>query len=149
MFSRIIRQDQWDWFTTSLYFDYPNTKELQIIISELSNLRKSVIEQNRESIDCIRQRLHRTHLIQYINNYLEYDPGSESDDQFVYITSRKEEKELLKIGMTKRDVLKRCYEINSATGVVYPFSPRRVFRVNDAHTAEKVVHSSFSAVEGT
>ena len=49
-------------------------------ISELSNLRKSVIEQNRESIDCIRQRLHRTHLIQYINNYLEYDPGSESDD---------------------------------------------------------------------
>ena len=22
LFSRIIRQDQWDWFTTSLYFDY-------------------------------------------------------------------------------------------------------------------------------
>ncbi|MCM1500412.1 MAG: GIY-YIG nuclease family protein [Clostridium sp.] len=47
---------------------------------------------------------------------------------------------MLKIGMTTRNVLKRCREINSATGVVFPYSPRKVFRVKESKEAERIVH---------
>ena len=46
--------------------------------------------------------------------------------------------------MTTRNVIKRCNEINSATGVVYPFSPRTVFRVIDAKKAEREVHAALA-----
>lgn len=42
--------------------------------------------------------------------------------------------------MTTRNVIKRCNEINSSTGIIYPFSPRGVYRVKDAKRAEKIVH---------
>lgn len=144
MFNRILRQDQWDWFTTNMYFDYPNLKEARFLVSALTDLRKAVTVQCNDDIENIKNKLKKTNLSKYIDSYLNYDAENEQGDEFVYILSRKEEKELLKIGMTKRNVLKRCCEINSATGVVYPFSPRRVFRVNDAHTAERVVHEALA-----
>lgn len=64
----------------------------------------------------------------------------DNTDEYIYILSRREEKDLLKIGMTTRNVLKRCQEINSATGVVFPYSPRKVFRVKDSKEAERIVH---------
>ncbi len=144
MFNRIIRQDQWDWFTTYMYFDYPNLREVGILVSYMMDLRKALINQNDELVITIKQKILKTHICQYIDNYLNFDSENDQGEEFVYILSRKEEKELLKIGMTKRNVLKRCYEINSATGVVYPFSPRCVFRVNNASNAEKIVHEALS-----
>ncbi|WP_413789078.1 GIY-YIG nuclease family protein [Bacillus kandeliae] len=43
--------------------------------------------------------------------------------------SRREEPNVLKIGMTNRSIEKRIKEINSATGVLFPFSVKRVFKV--------------------
>lgn len=70
---------------------------------------------------------------------MDFDFKKDTDD-YIYILSQKSEKKLLKIGMTTRNVIKRCNEINSATGVVFPFSPRKVYRVKDAIIAERKVH---------
>ncbi len=127
-----------------MYFDYPNEREVQAIVSRLTGLRKALTGQNNEAVAKCKQMLAKTNLCRYIEDYLCIDAENEQEDEFVYILSRKEEKELLKIGMTKRNVLKRCYEINGATGVVYPLSPRNVFRVNNAHKAERLVHEALS-----
>lgn len=47
---------------------------------------------------------------------------------------------MLKIGMTTRNIEKRIKEINSATGIVYPLSPRAIWRVKDGKYSEKIIH---------
>ena len=42
--------------------------------------------------------------------------------------------------MTTRNVQKRVNEINSATGVLYPYSARKVYKVKDCRQVEKDVH---------
>ncbi len=63
---------------------------------------------------------------------------------FVYILSTREEKKFLKIGMTTRPVTDRVKEINAATGVLFPYSVRAVFKVTDAAKAEKMIHEKFA-----
>src|SRR5215203_3720980 len=41
--------------------------------------------------------------------------------------------------MTRRSVERRVKEINSATGVLVPYSARKVFRVTDAAVAERAI----------
>lgn len=140
LFNRIIRQDQWDWFTAYMYFDYPSYKECSNIVRLLSNLRTAIKNANMEEAKNISLHIKKTNFVIYCNRFLEFDINSDDTDEYIYILSRREEKNLLKIGMTTRNVLKRCQEINSATGVVFPYSPRKVFRVRDSREAEKVVH---------
>ena len=141
LFNRTIKQDQWDWFTVYMYFDYPSVKESIWFVSTLAELRTAIKKSDQKQINGCVERLKNSHLEKYISNFLNYD-GTNNDtaNEYIYILSRREEKELLKVGMTTRNVIKRCKEINSATGVVYPFSPRKVFRVTDAKYAEQCVH---------
>lgn len=140
LFNRIIRQDQWDWFTTYMYFDYPSYQECSNIVKLLSNLRTTIRNSSIEEAKNVSLHIQKTNFVIYSNRFLEFDINSDDTDEYIYILSRREEKDLLKIGMTTRNVLKRCQEINSATGVVFPYSPRKVFRVRDSREAEKVVH---------
>lgn len=140
LFNRIIRQDQWDWFTTYMYFDYPSYKECSEIVRLLSNLRTAINNANMEEAKNVSLRIKKTNFIVYSNRFLKFDMNADDIDEYIYILSRREEKDLLKIGMTTRNVLKRCREINSATGVVFPYSPRKVFRVKDSKEAERIVH---------
>lgn len=142
MFNRIKKQNQWDWFTTSMYFDYPTSKDIGNIVTILSDLRNAITQKDYEQQEHLAHTLEKSNIRIYINNYLNFNPNDESGDEYIYILSRKEEKELLKVGMTRRNVVKRCQEINSATGVVYPFSPRAVYRVNNAKKAEKEIHKA-------
>lgn len=57
---------------------------------------------------------------------------------------RREEKNILKIGMTTRNVQKRVNEINSATGVIYPLAARKVFKVKNSRLVEKEIHKLLS-----
>lgn len=143
LFNRIIKQDQWDWFTVNMYFDYPLNYELVKIVCLLSDLRRDVKELNLTQIENTVGRILKTNFCLYVENFLKFKNKSDTDD-YIYILSRRDNKELLKIGMTTRDVIRRCNEINSATGVVFPFSPRRVFRVQDAAYAEKMVHKELA-----
>ena len=140
MFNRIIRQDQWDWFTTYMYFDYPSDVSIKRIVSLLSGLRNAIKNQSQEIIDDFSNKLLGSVFPLCAENYKSFSKSIKPSDSYIYILSRREEKEILKIGMTTRNVIKRCEEINSATGVLYPFSPRAVFRVKDARLAEKKIH---------
>lgn len=140
LFNRIIRQDQWDWFTTYMYFDYPCYKECSNIVRLLSGLRASTKSGNMNEVKKISLHIKDTNFALYAKKFLEFNINSDDTDEYIYILSRREEKDLLKIGMTTRNVLKRCQEINAATGVVFPYSPRKVFRVKDSKEAERVVH---------
>ena len=142
LFNRIIRQDQWDWFTTYMYFDYPSYKECLNIVRLLSGLRVAIKNDNMEEIKKVSLHIQKTNFISHSNRFLEFNINSDDTDEYIYILSRREEKNLLKIGMTTRNVLKRCQEINAATGVVFPYSPRKVFRVKDSKEAERIVHQA-------
>jgi len=47
LFNRIVKQDQWDWFTVNVYFDYPTNKDIHKIVSNLSFLRKAILNDNK------------------------------------------------------------------------------------------------------
>ena len=46
IFNRVIRQDQWDWFTVNMYLDYPSHRDLVNIVSSLTFLRKAIIDKD-------------------------------------------------------------------------------------------------------
>jgi len=144
LFNRILRQDQWDWFTTNMYFDYPRVGDISAIVDSLILLRKSILIEDDENKKKALKDLQNRKFQIYASNYLDFDIELDSNDEYIYILSRREEKELLKIGRTTRNVIRRVNEINSATGIVYPFSPRKVFRVTDCGLAEKLIHSLLS-----
>lgn len=144
MFNRIIKQDQWDWFTVSMYFDYPNLYELRQFVNFIVSLRRAILEDDSDAIVNVIAKLSKTNFLLYINNFLNFDLMSDSRDEYIYILSSKKDKNLLKIGRTSRNVYKRAQEINSATGVLYPISPRKAFRVINSVLAEKLVHNALS-----
>lgn len=144
LFNRILRQDQWDWFTTYMYFDFPRIGECSKIINSLSALRIAIKSNQNKEIPRISMQITKTNFVKYANKFLEFNINEKDTDEYIYILSRKEEKNLLKIGMTTRNVLKRCQEINAATGVVFPISLRKVFRVINSKEAEYKVHQALA-----
>lgn len=141
LFNRIIKQNQWDWFTVNMYFDYPSENDLKQIVNDLGILRNAIIKREDPAGEKALHQLTSAHITLYCDNYLNFDINKETTEQYVYILSRREEKEVLKIGMTTRNIQKRVNEINSATGVLYPLSARKVYKVKDCHKVEKDIHS--------
>lgn len=59
---------------------------------------------------------------------------------FLYILTNESMPDLIKVGITKRDVWDRAAELSRATGVPSPFQISHFFRVRDIHSAEKLAH---------
>lgn len=140
IFNRVIRQDQWDWFTVNMYLDYPPHHDLLMIVNGLQNLRKAILTRDTSLGKAGLLQLNNSHFLRYCNSYLHFDIKEQTPEEYLYILSRREEKEILKIGMTSRNVQMRVNEINSATGVLYPYSARKVFKVKNAQKVEKEIH---------
>ena len=141
LFNRIIRQDQWDWFTINSYFDFPKEKDVINIVSALSTLRNAIMNHNDSLGEKALQTLQNSNFSLYCANYLTYTISKDTSIEYLYILSRREEPNILKIGMTTRNIQKRVKEINSATGVIYPFSARKVYKVRDSAKVEKDIHN--------
>ena len=141
MFNRIIRQDQWDWFTINMYLDYPPLGVCSKMVNALNTLRKSIVSDDTDEIERIKKLLKNLDFQSYYENYMGFDEKN-NENEYIYLLSKREEREVLKIGMTTRNVVQRCKEINSATGVLFPFSPRRVYKVVDAAKAERLASAS-------
>ena len=141
LFNRIIKQNQWNWFTVNMYFDYPSGNDLKMIVNDLGMLKNALVKHDNITGQKALQRLYSSNITLYCHNYLNFDINKETTEQYVYILSRREEKEVLKIGMTTRNIQKRVNEINSATGVLYPLSARKVYKVKDCRKVEKDIHS--------
>lgn len=141
MFNRCLRQDQWDWFSVFTEFGEPAHRHMRGIVHNLQILRRSIITGDQKSIESAKQQLIDNNLLLYLHNYQEdINSSSSSDDAgWVYILSTREQPNILKIGMTRRSISQRVKEINSATGVLIPFSARHVFRVKHATDAEREI----------
>lgn len=144
IFNRVVKQDQWDWFTINMYLDYPPYNDIKVIVSLLKELRSAVLNRDGTLGNMCLSKLEQHHFTEYCDNYLEFDIHAETASNYLYILSRREEKDILKIGMTTRNVPKRVNEINSATGVLYPYSARKVFKVTDCKKVEKEIHDLLS-----
>lgn len=142
--NRCIRQDQWDWFTVYFRFGEPDPKDFHRIAQLLTQLRIAINESDNKSIARLRQELINRYFLTFCYHFLG-NKVSLSDLQleggYIYILSTREQPQILKIGMTTRSVFERVKEINAATGVLIPFSARRIFKVKDARKAEKELFS--------
>ena len=142
MFNRCVRQDQWDWFSVHSEFGNPPIGHMQRIANNLLHLRRAISSRDFVTANMAKRRLIASNLLLYLENYQNslslYDAAS--DTGWVYILSTREQPDVLKIGMTRRSIAQRVNEINGATGVLFPFSARRVFRVKDLGRTEHAIH---------
>ena len=138
MFNRCVKEDQWDWFSVHTEFNFPSKRDMRAIVNELIILRRSILSEEIQKLPGIVERLIEKGILNCLLSYQEdnikYVETKESG--WVYILSTRENPTILKIGMTTRSVSQRVKEINSATGVVIPFSARAVYRVKNAKEAE-------------
>ena len=142
MFNRCIRQDQWDWFSVYSEFGRPPISSLSKRVKELDDLRKSIVQRDTDSSEALAGTLKSAGILkQILARYGSEGKQGEpdSDSEWIYILSTREQPNYLKIGMTLRNVEERVKEINSATGVLFPYSARAVFPVTDAKLAERKV----------
>lgn len=149
MVNRCARQDQWDWFTVYSLFGEPNPRPLWFLGHALQTFRLSLKNDDRPEIERSRLAVVSLGALFLAHRFLETEhvtpPYAPTSGGWIYVLSTREQPTLLKIGMTMRSVTERVREINSATGVLFPYSVRRVFKVKDARLAEKEV---FTQLQG-
>lgn len=142
MCNRCLREDQWDWFSVFTELGEPPLDHLRKIVSDLILLRRSLKDKDFRAVEIVKRQLIRNNTCHFLHSYQNHISFQDSSSRagWVYILSTREQPRILKIGMTQRSVSQRVNEINSATGVLIPFSARRVFRVIDALEAERDIH---------
>src|ERR1700740_2822682 len=145
LFNRVVREDQWDWFTVASQLGYPSRGLARLIADELSNLRSAIRDDDDAAFRMAHANLSRVLVRRCLSVFLGLAQiVDEVGAGWIYILSTRELKDLLKIGMTMRTVETRAQEINGATGVAIPFGVRRCWRVSDPYRAEKMVHAALS-----
>lgn len=137
LFSRVVKQNQWDWFVVFEQLGRPGRKFCLKVINYLSVTRNNI--KNQKETIFTNSELNAT-LIRILENFPQNSP---SDAEQIYILSTRDAPDILKIGFTRRSVIDRANEINSATGVLVPFGVRAVWRVKDARDFEKKIHKLF------
>ena len=140
--NRILREDQSDWVVVWLWMGLPSRVRLKWMADDLPDFRSAFKEDDLAEQSNIAERLQRAGLLTALTYFIHEDePPEEEGWGYLYLLSTRSDRDLLKIGQTGRDVLKRVEEINRATGVVEPLSARRVWRVRNPSDCEKAVHS--------
>ena len=137
LFTRVVKQDQWDWFIVFEQLGRPGIKFCERARSYLSVVRNNI--KNQKETIFTNSKLNAA-LIRILEKFPQISP---SDAEQIYILSTREAPDVLKIGFTTRSVIHRANEINSATGVLVPFGVRAVWRVKDARDFEKKIHKLF------
>lgn len=146
MFNRSLRKDQWNWFTVYDRLGHPPQRDMRFIVSRLVLLRKCLKENEYEQALSIRSELVHSTLPTWLSNWKDCTGETTKEDEtgWLYILSRRDEPDILKIGMTTRSVAERVKEINSATGVLRPYSVRSAYKVKYVRKAEKIVFKQLS-----
>lgn len=148
MFSRVFRQDQWDWFTVFERLGRPGATKSRHISGSLKELRDALKTQQGgqnllPEVKAIIRKLKSHNLAARLLNYKGADLFKGPFGQ-IYILSTRDQRNVLKIGYTERSVAQRTREINSATGILIPFGVRAVWAVKTAQTTEQEIHRLFS-----
>ena len=151
MFNRCLRQDQWDWFSVFTRFGEPEQRHMTQIVGMLKLLRRSIIDDNHKDIELAQRKLIQNDISYYLDNFQAnrdpssyYDKTGSEDTGLIFIISIREQRTLLKIGMTRQSMIDYVKEFNSAVEIKIPFSVRRIFRVKLAERAEREIHQLLS-----
>lgn len=140
-FTRVVKQDQWDWCTVWLLLGRPSRAPARAISSGLAVFRCALVAGDRDAAMAAADSLRATAMHAYLDNFLVGEERTlEPGGGHIYILSTRSQPNLLKIGVTERSVEQRVREINSATGVAIPFGIRAVWRVRDAGSVERDIH---------
>ena len=140
LFTRIYKQDQWDWFLTFESMGRVGRKKSIQFSSYLKFIRNEIKKGDFETTRAFNNKA-RGGLIETLGTYPVETPV---DAEQIYILSTRENRDVLKIGFTSRSVTARVHEINSATGVLVPFGVRAVWRVRNAKDCERDIHELFA-----
>ena len=141
LINRVLREDQPDWVWSWYQLGLPRRPRLRRIVSGLVTLRKAVLNSDFDTAATAATKLERAGLLSFLGYFIDRQPVSLSKDTgLLYILSTREDRTLLKIGQTRRNIFQRVPEINQATGVVNPYSARRLWRVADPAPTEARVH---------
>jgi hypothetical protein len=145
LFNRVLRQDQWDWFTVSRQLGSPPYPVADLLAKDLARLRSALRDGDSDSFRQVCKRLITNHIRPYLYTFVGIarrvvTPGT----GWIYLLSTRQSPELLKIGMTNRTVERRVQEINSATGVAIPYGVRACWQVVDAEKAERADREFFN-----
>ena len=141
LFSRVVRENQWDWFTVAAQLGYPSRRVSGVIAQETTRMRAAI--KDRETTVFANARVNLLRLPTRRCLAVHAGQAQVADERgagWLYVLSTRESPSLLKVGMTTRTVEERVKEINAATGVAVPFGVRRCWRVSDPHAAEKLAH---------
>jgi hypothetical protein len=143
LFTRIFRQDQWDWFTVWTQLGRPGTKTAKDISESLYLLRKSITSNGLDESAQIKQQLKQLGLKYFLSYFLNPKHNEENSEPVgkIYILSTRDNRDILKIGYTNRTVEERVKEINSATGVLIPYGVRAMWIIKSAKEVEAELHS--------
>ena len=145
LFNRVLREDQWDWFTVMGQLGFPSAGLARRIALEITDLRIAIRDGNGSSVETSRTNLLRLPTRRCLSVFLGQSKIiDEQNAGWIYILSTREMPDILKIGMTTRTVEERAREINAATGVVIPFGVRRCWRVGDPGRAERIAHTALA-----
>lgn len=143
MFSRVVKQDQWDWFVVMCGLGLPGIGSCSKISESLGELRKALKNGDQinalEFIEALRQKGIETKLRCYLSDENVFPGGC------VYILSTREMPDVLKIGYTSRHPIERVKEINRSTGVVVPFGVRAAWHVLEPDRVERQLQNLFEA----
>jgi T5orf172 domain len=146
LFTRVFKEDQWDWFTVRGQLGYPSPLIAKYISEQLYSLRRATTEDDLAAFGKARVELQRLPARKCLGAFLgKLKILDESGAGWIYVLSTREYMDLLKIGMTTRSVEERVREINGATGVAIPFGVRGCWRVTQPARAEKLVHELLHA----
>ena len=143
LFTRIYKQDQWDWFTVWSQLGRPGTKNSRDIADSIYQLRKIIVSEENEGSEEITETLKKFGLMHFLSVFLSRQSDGENSEAVgkIYILSTRESKDILKIGYTNRTVEERVREINSATGVLIPYGVRGMWIVKSAREVEAELHN--------
>ena len=143
LFNRVVRQDQWDWFTVAAQLGYPSRRISGVIAQESTRMRTAIRDRDMTVFTDARVNLLRLPARRCLAVHAgQARIADERGAGWLYVLSTRESPSLLKVGMTTRSVEERVKEINAATGVPIPFGVRRCWRVSDPRGAEKLAHQT-------
>lgn len=143
LFNRVVREDQWDWFTVARQLGFPSRRIAEAIAFQLQDLRRAIRDQDQGSFHDAHDTLRRLPTRRCLSVFLGHSViADEADAGWIYVLSTRELPQLLKVGMTTRTVEARVQEINRATGVAIPFGVRRCWRVVEPARIEKLAHET-------
>ena len=141
MFNRCVRKDQWDWFSVHAAFGRPPHSVCVRIARLLAGYRKALKNDETEHAAHLKRQLEHSELFHCLTAYTGDNKLQDESIGYLYVLSTRDQPDVLKIGMTTRTPEKRIKEINSATGLLYPYSARKIVELYNAADIEKLVHS--------